>query len=892
MGNALDQVRGLYLVDSMAMVEQCRRWAAGRRDVPLCVDTESGGLSTYRSRHRLTQLGDKHYGWAFPPEWFGAANEIITRYDGRIGMFNSPYDWRVLGNQDGLTPRWERTDDAQTAGHIFDSLRINKLKQRAAHDVDARASRGEQMMKDGMRRHHWTWDTVPATWQPYWCVPDDTEILTRDGWKKHDQIADGDETLGYSDGHLEWTEIKGAARFEDAPLVRLGNSYWATECTPNHRWLIEKNKNLALRPLVNAWKTKDTTRLIISAPAIGGSSSLTPGEASVLAWVLSDGHAHWQRPVTQTSPIAQVIQSESKFADGIRDLLRAEHAYVSERPVSGGCISFYVKASYFQRAWDKSGLRDHDLSHLVMSLSSEARHAWLATWMLAEGTTGRNVITQNRGAKLDALALCIYLEGMTPLITDHGDRCARIRMSSRQPTPQKTKITDAGRGRVWCPVTGLHTWTARDRNGNIYVTGNTYGALDPVLTAWMLDKYLPVVRAQFAASYDLELAYARVCANMMDAGMMVDIPYIHDWAARVTAWTAQAAGWLRDRYGITSVNSASQLEAALNAAGVPTGNRTPTGKAATDKETIELYAALYPHAADLLKTILWARKGEKITGTYLAKFIELADDSVIHYSIHPTGARRTGRSSVTDPAMQTYDRDIPMVRGCFVPRPGNVFISIDADQIEARLVAHFSRDQRMITDFLEADRSGGHFFLTMASKIYREEITRKDPRYTMTKNATYAQFYGSGLEKAAATAGVSVEQMRPVYEGLRTLYPDVGVMMNRIVRENKRKGHRPQIRTLTGKRLYGDPGREYALVDYKIQGSAAEVLKWGIVQLDAAGLGPFLRLPIHDEILMECPAGQAEDVLRVSSGILTDRQSFSVPLTWSGSVLSGRWRKT
>lgn len=418
-----------------------------------------------------------------------------------------------------------------------------------------------------------------------------------------------------------------------------------------------------------------------------------------------------------------------------------------------------------------------------------------------------------------------------------------------------------------------------------------YGALDPVLTAHMHQCHLPAVTAHRAA-YDLERAYARICADMMTAGMMIDVPFVERTIAKINAYVEGSMAWLKANYGVTSVESNDQVGRALNQAGIPTAAWTGTGKPSISKDTLRLYVSMYPEHADLLQMITWCRKGSSITGRYLGKFLELRDtDDVIHYSIHSTGARATGRSSVTDPPMQTYDRDEPVIRGAYIPRPGCVFITIDADQIEARLAAHFSRDPRMIADFHECDRLGLKFFIVMASKIYGCQISKTDPRYTMTKNATYGQLYGAGLEKAAATAGVPVEQMRPAYEGLQQLYPRTGDLMRRLIRE-ARAMRRPGVQTLTGRWLWCHPGREYALTDYKCQGSAAEIMKQGAVSLAAAGLGEYLRLTIHDEFLLECPAGIAPDVLRTAEQVLTDRENFAVPLTWSGTILEREWRKT
>jgi DNA polymerase-1 len=419
-----------------------------------------------------------------------------------------------------------------------------------------------------------------------------------------------------------------------------------------------------------------------------------------------------------------------------------------------------------------------------------------------------------------------------------------------------------------------------------------YGALDPVLAAHLHNKLSPEIRRSFGASYDLEKATLRVCANMMLHGMMIDHGYIARNIAERQAWLGQAMTWLREVHGLHSVESNEQVGRTLNAAGVPTLEVTESGQPSISKDTLKMYAAEFPHAAGLIQTIATARKTGAVIGRYLEKFGLLADsDGIMHYSIHPSRAR-TGRMSITDPPMQTYDRDEPVVRGCYIPRPGYVFLTIDADQIEARLAAHFSRDPRMIQDFLDADAAHQKFFIIAAGRIYGREIGKSDPEYTWTKNATYGQIYGAGLAKVAVTAGVPMAQMGPVYEGLQQRYAGVGALMNRLIRENKGKGHRPQVRTLYGRRLYADRGHEYALLNYMIQGSAAEIMKAGLVRLDAAGLGQYLCLPVHDEVVMEVPRDQADEILRAATEILTDRTSFAVPITWAGDILEERWRKT
>jgi len=416
-----------------------------------------------------------------------------------------------------------------------------------------------------------------------------------------------------------------------------------------------------------------------------------------------------------------------------------------------------------------------------------------------------------------------------------------------------------------------------------------YGALDPVLNSHLLAKHMPVVRQQFGASYDLEIAYARLCANMMNAGMMIDVPYIRFWIDQTQAWLNDAMAWLRGQWGVESVSSNRSVGEALQDAGV-VPLRTPTGLAKIDKDTMAEYQVRYPEAALLISRLRFARKSEDIINRYLQKFLDMAVDDVIHYSIHSVGAQATGRSSVTSPPMQTFDRDIPMIRGAFRPRPGHVFVSWDAAQIEIRLAAIFSGDQQLMADIARCDATGESFFVLNAERIYKTKIAKDDPRYTHTKNTIYAVTYGSGPETAAITAGVSLAQLQPIYDGFKSAYPTLARNSMQLISKAK-QAKRPYIRTLYGSHLMLDRGREYAGVDYRIQGSAAQILKQSALHMDAAGLGHMLRLDIHDEHLSEVPIEQAEEVARAGTEILTDRTTFPLPILWEAKIHRERWQK-
>lgn len=417
-----------------------------------------------------------------------------------------------------------------------------------------------------------------------------------------------------------------------------------------------------------------------------------------------------------------------------------------------------------------------------------------------------------------------------------------------------------------------------------------YAALDPVLAAhlWACPSFT-YARNTYREAYDTERATARICARMMLTGMRLDPPFITERITEIRDYTHRAGSWLHGEFGISNPGSNPQVIAAMRERGIEPVVVTEKGNYSLNKEALHYYGLAFPQRRPLFDAVRWCRKGNSMVNNYLGKFLDLAVDDILHYNIHSCRARTT-RMSITDPAMQTFDRDVPAIRGSIVPRPGCVLISIDADQIEARLTAHFANDPRMIADFRYADENHLKFFIEMASRIYAERITKRDPRYTWTKNATYGQIYGAGLDKAAVTAGVPVEVMRPAYEGLSQMYPSVQRYMDYLI--SSARGRRPRVQTIDGRWLGVNRGHEYALLNTQIQGNAAIVLKRGIINLDAAGMGGFLRLPVHDEILLEAEASIAADVLREAERILTDTESFRVPITWSGSLMTERWVKS
>lgn len=433
-----------------------------------------------------------------------------------------------------------------------------------------------------------------------------------------------------------------------------------------------------------------------------------------------------------------------------------------------------------------------------------------------------------------------------------------------------------------------------------------YGALDPVLTSHIDHKYWPMVQAAGAmAAYDLEMGAIRVCANMMLRGARIDRAYCEEKIKQLRTYASEAREWLRSQFGIKNATSNMQLLAYFQSQGVVFEKLAKSGKNyAMDKEVLDWLASFGDDVMDesgtLVKrskftdvpavaaTVLKIRKAEKICGSYLENFIEFADENdYVHCNINTMGAK-TGRMSVTDPALQTLQRDDPTVRQAFIASPGHTIITCDADQIEMRLAAHFSEDEGLIQAFLDP----GDFFCGVASRLFNEDIKKGDPRRQITKNTSYGRLYGAEAPTIARTAKVTPEVAQAFINRMNEAFPGLAALMENTkkeARENKEKYGQAFITTPHGRRLPQDGEREYALLNFKIQSFGAELLKKGLVDLDAAGLGPYMVVPIHDEIVTDVPKEDEAEAKHLIESTLNDETTFRVPLTWSADVFGERW---
>ena len=413
-----------------------------------------------------------------------------------------------------------------------------------------------------------------------------------------------------------------------------------------------------------------------------------------------------------------------------------------------------------------------------------------------------------------------------------------------------------------------------------------YGALDTVLTMRLWEQFYQKCGPQgpYNRAYELEMATRKVVTRMELNGARIDLNYSKKKFDELIQYSESVKTWAAKTYSGTSITSNIQLVRLLENLGADITETTPSGAKSASKDQLQLLIINGNNdVKNLAENVLKQRKADKLANTYFSNFIEKSIDGIVHPSVKTLGAR-TSRMSITDPALQTLPKGDDTVRTAFIPREeGNVIITSDLDQVEFRMFASLSDDENLISLFHKADATGSDPFTEIGRQVYQEpDMQKSDKRRNLIKGVVYGRLYGAGVAKQALTAGVPEAQMRSVSDSFDANYPGMATFqrqVDNIGQTRLRNEGQGYVHTWTGRRIPCDEDRTYTLVNYLIQGGAAEVFKSNLVKLDQADLTDYLIVPVHDEIVLEAPRKDAEEIKQLVRQCMTTTEGWSVPLT-------------
>lgn len=348
--------------------------------------------------------------------------------------------------------------------------------------------------------------------------------------------------------------------------------------------------------------------------------------------------------------------------------------------------------------------------------------------------------------------------------------------------------------------------------------------------------------------------------------------------------------------------------------GLPVLKTTEKNREAADDEALLLLKEWcrleMPELLGLFDLVQEYRKWGKIKSTYIDGYIEYINSATgrIHPELFPLGTE-TGRFASRKPNLQNCprrDNDPVGVRSFIIAPPGMVLLSLDLSQIELRVGAYFSRDDRMLKIY----REGGDIHAGTTSVIYKiplEEALDKSAehykeRRSIAKNCNFGVFFGlypRGLQrnlKFKAGLDTSYEECEEIIRNLKEGYPGLSRWQEEVKRKARLRGFSETAlgrrRYLSGinspdfsKRSFG----ERCALNTPIQGTAADILKLALSRM-LPGLKdrPWLRplLQIHDELIFELPEDRVEEGAAFVKAIMEETPfgGFDIPIVAEGTA--------
>ncbi|MDO4294958.1 MAG: DNA polymerase I [bacterium] len=408
-------------------------------------------------------------------------------------------------------------------------------------------------------------------------------------------------------------------------------------------------------------------------------------------------------------------------------------------------------------------------------------------------------------------------------------------------------------------------------------------------TAW---RALPVLLGlleeqnmkQLFGEVEMPLIYS--LHRMEQIGIAVKKEALGEYGAKLASQIEKVAAEIYEGTGETfNLNSPKQLgEVLFEHMGMKGGRKTKNGYS-TAADVLEKLAVKEP----LVRKILEYRQLAKLKSTYADGLAAcICADGRIHGTFNQT-ITATGRISSTEPNLQNIPIRMELgreIRRVFVPREGYVFVDADYSQIELRVLAHMSEDERLIEAYQEAQ----DIHTITASQVFHTplaEVTALQRRNAKAVN--FGIVYGISAFGLSEDLSISRKEALEYIEKYFATYPRVKQFLDGLVETAKKDGYvstmfhrrRPVPELKSGNAMQRAFGERVAM-NSPIQGTAADIIKIAMIEVDRElcrqGLQSRIVLQVHDELLVEAKEEELEIVKQILSEKMKGAAKLKVPL--------------
>lgn len=418
-----------------------------------------------------------------------------------------------------------------------------------------------------------------------------------------------------------------------------------------------------------------------------------------------------------------------------------------------------------------------------------------------------------------------------------------------------------------------------------------YAAEDADITLRIADRLRPRLATEPGLEHtyrSLELPVAQVLFAMEQNGVLIDNQRLadqsHALGERMLTLESEAHALAGQSFNL---NSPKQLADILfTQQGLPVKKKTASGTPSTDEEVLSELALDFP----LPRLLLEYRGIAKLKNTYCDKLPQRINPHTgrVHTHYSQTSAV-TGRLASSDPNLQ----NIPVrtaegrrIREAFIAPPGHCIISADYSQIELRIMAHLSADNGLLNAFAH----GEDIHRATAAEVFGVmPLEVADEQRRAAKAINFGLIYGMSAFGLAKQLGVERGAAQTYIDRYFDRYPGVA----RYMEETRQSAHQHgYVETVFGRRLWlpdlkaGQQGRrqgaERAAINAPMQGTAADLIKMAMIAvqgwLQQQGLATKLIMQVHDELVLDVPQTEREQVRAALGPLMTQVAKLKVPL--------------
>jgi len=417
---------------------------------------------------------------------------------------------------------------------------------------------------------------------------------------------------------------------------------------------------------------------------------------------------------------------------------------------------------------------------------------------------------------------------------------------------------------------------------------------DVTLRLWQVLKPRLLDARMLTVYETLERPLVPVVADMELAGVRIDRAELRrlsqDFAERLIQIEAEIHKLAPRPF---NVGSPKQLgEILFDAMGLTGGKKGKTGAYSTDSSVLE---GLAEQGHDIAQRVLDWRQLAKLKSTYTDALQEQADANDRIHTSFSMALTNTGRLSSTDPNLQNIpvrNEEGRKIRRAFVAEPGNKLLSVDYSQIELRLVAEMAGIEALKTAF----REGEDVHAMTASQVFGVPMGQMTPEIRRKAKAiNFGIIYGISGFGLGRQLGILPGEANAFIKAYLERFHELKSWMEETKVFARKHGY---VCTLFGRRCF-IPGihdknaarrafAERQAINAPIQGTAADVMRRAMARvpaaLAAAGNPARMLLQVHDELLFEVPAGEAEAAARIVREVMEGAASFGVPLVAEAGI--------